>query len=113
MFSHAAGSDFARIAAQDFDVGPWLDLAEARLVHYKFVAWARLQYSVQVTPEGAEIVANNMTKACHAAVSTNLLPLASFLVEQMSQEELPPFLSHELRSLREAATERLNELVQG
>lgn len=113
MFTHASGSDFARISARTFDEGPWLDLVEAKLAHHKFIAWARPQHSVQVTPEGTEIVVNNLTKTCHAAASATLLPLASFLVKQMPQEELPPFLSHGLRCLREAAIERLNELTQG
>jgi hypothetical protein len=113
MFMHASGSDFARISAQNFNEGPWLDLVEAKLAHYKFIAWARPQCSLQVTLDGTEVVVNNLTKTCHAAASTDLLPLASFLVKQMSQEELPPFLAHELRCLREAATERLSELAQG
>lgn len=113
MFMHASGSAFIQMSALNFDEGPWRDLVEAKLVHYKFIAWGRPQCSLQVTLVGAEIVESNLTKACHAASSATLLPLASFLVEQMPQEELPPFLAHELRCLREAATERLNELAQG
>lgn len=111
MFTHTTGHDFARVAAQDFNEGPWRDLVAAELAHCKFIAWARLQYSIQVTPEGAETVMSNLTKVCHIAASTHLLPLAAFLVKQMPGEELPLFLSHERRPLREAATERLGELT--
>ena len=111
MFRHVSGDDFTRVAAQDFNEGPWHDLVTEELALSKFIAWDRLQYSIQVTSKGVEVIVSNLTKACHAAASTGLLPLAVFLVKQMSREELPFFLSHDSKSLREAATERLNELT--
>lgn len=113
MYTHADGVSFAKVTARDFNEGPWRDLVTMELAHHKFIAWDRPQHSIKVTLEGEEVVVNNLTKACHAAASSNLLPLASFLIRRMSEEELPLYLSHELRSLREAATERLSELTQG
>jgi len=113
MYTHVEGVAFAKVTARDFNEGPWRDLVATELAYHRFIAWDRPQHSVKVTLKGEEVVASNLTKACHVAASADLLPLASFLVKQMSQEELPPFLSHELGCLREAAIERLNEFAQG
>lgn len=113
MYTHAEGVAFAKVTARDFNEGPWRDLVAMELASHKFIVWDRPQHSVRVNPKGEEIVIGNLTRACHAAASNDLLPLAAFLIQRMSEEELPLYLSHESRSLREAAKERLNELAQG
>jgi len=112
MHEDSKGNAFTRMAAQDFNEGPWRDLVDAKLAYHKFIAGARLQYSVRLTPEGEGTVIDNLTQACQVAATSSLFSMAAFLIERMSQGELPLFLSHESDALRKAAIKRLEELAK-
>lgn len=89
----------------------WCSLVEAGLLKKSFTSWDRRQYTLMANKSTETVVMENIARAASIAADYDLHDVASFLIEYMSPGNLPELLSHENEDLRNAASVRLDELL--
>lgn len=99
------------LRAQTYGTDGWQELVDAGLLRKSFTSWARRQYTIMANKSSEAVLMANITRAASIAADYDLLDVADFLIQYMSPGHLPELLSHEKEALREAAANRLDELV--
>lgn len=100
------------LRAVTYDADGWRSLVDRGFLRYSFTPWGRRQYSVMVKKKAETAVMDDIARAASIAADHDLHDVADFLITYMSPGHLPELLSHEDEALREAASDRLEELAK-